>query len=251
MIRSSISHAADSCGEPFARGLMQQVQDLAVDVELELPGRVVADANRERTLVPGEPLDRYLGDPALAADAVHDPQVSGVAGDRTQQPLAPCLRLVVVARHQQAVEGERRVAQPAEPVVPVPRAAELLGQRRRRRGDDAAGRAVGQRLQRDQRAHHRVAPLAAVLASRRPPRPVPDGVPEGVERIDLGRHRLVGAVPRRARTRPVAPARIVRSDATVPVVTSIGASVRRCTASGPATARTPCGTSRSHGTARP
>ena len=46
------------------------------------------------------------------------------------------------------------VAQPAVAVVPVAHAAELLGQRRRGRGHDAAGGRVGERLERDERPLH-------------------------------------------------------------------------------------------------
>ena len=52
----------------------------------------------------------------------------------------------------QRVQRERRVAQPAVAVVPVAHAADRLGQRGGRRGDDAAGRRVRQRLERDQAA---------------------------------------------------------------------------------------------------
>ena len=81
----------------------------------------------------------------------------GVPADRPQQPLPPGARLLGEAGVHQGVERERGVAQPAEAVVPVAHAAELLRQRGRRRGDDAAGRRVGQRLERDQRAQHRLA----------------------------------------------------------------------------------------------
>ena len=47
------------------------------------------------------------------------------------------------------MQDQRRVAHPAEAVVPVAHAADVLGQRGGRRGDDAAGRRVGERLQRD------------------------------------------------------------------------------------------------------
>ena len=77
-------------------------------------------------------------------------------------------RLVLEAGAHERVDRERRVAQPAVAVVPVAHAADLLGERGRGRGDDAAGRRVGERLQRDRRAQHRVAPLAVVGAAGRP-----------------------------------------------------------------------------------
>ena len=77
-------------------------------------------------------------------------------------------RLVDVAADHQRVEGQAGVAHPAEAIVPVAHAADLLGQRRRRRRDDAAGRRVGQRLQREQRAHDGVAPRPLVGAAAGP-----------------------------------------------------------------------------------
>ncbi len=77
--------------------LVERVHHLAVHVELELVDGLVADPDR-------------------------------VAGDGSQQPSPPVTRLVLVAGVHQRLEGHRRVAQPAEPVVPVPHAAELLGQ---------------------------------------------------------------------------------------------------------------------------
>ena len=50
---------------------------------------------------------------------------------------------------EQGLQREGCVAQPAVAVVPVPHAADPLGQRGRRCGDDAAGRCVRQRLQGD------------------------------------------------------------------------------------------------------
>ena len=121
---------------------------------------------------------------------------AGLPGDRPQQPLAPRRGLVDVAAHHQRVEREGGVAQPAVAVVPVAHAAELLGQRRGRRGDDAAGRRVGQRLERDQRAH----------ARRRAT------VPSYVQRADHSRHQSLGVARARRRDRS-APAAARATDA--------------------------------------
>ena len=96
--------------------------------------------------------------------------VAGSPADGAQQPVAPGARLVGVAGVEQREQRERGVAQPAVAVVPVAHAAELLGQRGRRRGDDPAGRRVGERLERDQRADDCLAPLALVGAAVRPSR---------------------------------------------------------------------------------
>ena len=94
-------------------------------------------------------------------------RLDGWPGHGAEQPLAPGAGLLEVAGDQQRVERERGVAEPAVAVVPVPHPADPLGQRRGRRGHDPAGRRVGQRLQRDQRAQDRLAPSApAVDCSR-------------------------------------------------------------------------------------
>ena len=64
-------------------------RDLAEHVELELLARLVADAHRLRVLVAGQPVELDLGEPAFAADAVHDLELAGVARDRTLQPVLP------------------------------------------------------------------------------------------------------------------------------------------------------------------
>ena len=94
--------------------------------------------------------------------------------------------LVRVARAVEQRESvKRRVAQPAVAVVPVPHAAERLGQRRRRRGDDPAGRRVGQRLERDERAQDGVARASRTWhAVRRPLAPPASVVGEGLLGVD-------------------------------------------------------------------
>ena len=63
-------------GERALAALEQRVHHLAVDVELELLGREVADAYREARLVPGEPSELELrGEPADVADGGPVPEV--------------------------------------------------------------------------------------------------------------------------------------------------------------------------------
>ena len=176
-------------------GLVEGVHHLAVDVELELVAGAVADPDRLRPLVAGQPGQLELGQPPLAGRAVHDLEVVRVAGDGSQQPAPPGLRLVLVAALEQGVEGEGRVAEPAVAVVPVADAAELLRQRRRRRGDDAAGRLVGQCLQDDQRLRHRLLPAAAVRAVVEPLAPERAGVAERLLRRRSPAALAMGRVP--------------------------------------------------------
>src|ERR687888_386282 len=55
--------------------LEQRVEHLAVDVELQLLARLVADTHRRRALVSGQPVELELRQPPLAADPVHDLEV--------------------------------------------------------------------------------------------------------------------------------------------------------------------------------
>src|SRR5205085_11410301 len=107
------------------------------------------DPPRLRPPVAAKPLELRLREPPLTRRSVDDLELFGLARDGPQQPVAPLLRLVLVAGGEQGVQGERRVAEPAVPVVPVPNASELLGEGRRGGRDDPAGRRVRQRLERD------------------------------------------------------------------------------------------------------
>src|SRR5512143_2015584 len=61
---------------------VQYVHQLAVDVELALLHREVADPYRTTVLVAFEPRQLVLGQPAAARDAVHDSQLPGMTGRR-------------------------------------------------------------------------------------------------------------------------------------------------------------------------
>ena len=92
-----------------------------------------------------EPSTRYmmLQRAAVAADPLAHP---------VAQPARRTRRLLGEAQPEQRVHREGGVAHPGVAVVPVALAADLLGQRRGRRGDQRAGRGVGHQLQRDRRA---------------------------------------------------------------------------------------------------
>ena len=154
-----------------ASRLMERVHHLAEHVELTLAVGGVADANRRGAVVAGQPRDLPFGQAALAADPVHDLHLLGTAGDRAQQPLSPSLRLVVEAGIHQREQRERRVAQPAEAIVPVSAPAQLLRQRRSGGRNDSAGRPISQRLERDQRAHNGIRAMPGRTALLRPARP--------------------------------------------------------------------------------
>ena len=89
---------------PALRRLVQRVHHLAVDVELELLRGGVADAHRV-PVVPRQPVGDVFVEPALARHAVHDLQLSGVAGDRAQQPMPPGACLVLRSPSTSATAG--------------------------------------------------------------------------------------------------------------------------------------------------
>ena len=110
-------------------GLVERLEHLAVDVELELLRGGVSYPNRPRPFVAGEPVELALVESPLARDPVHDLHVGRIAGDGAQEPLPPDDRLFAVAAAEHREQRERRVAQPAVAVVPVPDAADLLRKR--------------------------------------------------------------------------------------------------------------------------
>src|SRR5215831_7518869 len=108
--------------------------------------------------------------------------------NRRQTPLLPGLRRHVPgypvhecggffseSNSQKGVHGEGCIPDPGEPVVPVATAAYDLGKARGRRGNDCAGGLERQKLQRQSRPFHLLAPAAAVSATRDPLLPESDG----------------------------------------------------------------------------
>ena len=170
--------------QPAAPALMQRVHYFAEHVELQLIGGGVADAHRFRVLITGKPVNVGLAQNAFAAEAVHDLHLRGTASRRPKEPIAPRRRLVEVARIHERQQCERRVAQPAEAIVPVPLAADPFGKRRRRRGHQSTGRSIRQRLERDERSIDGVDPLAAILAFLRPLVPESLRIVERLSRVD-------------------------------------------------------------------
>ena len=163
---------------------MQRVHDFAVDIELELLRCRVAHAHRSRAAIAGQPAHLVFIETPLARDAVEYLQILGTTRHGAQQPLAPGDRFFVVAGEQQRVQRERGIAQPAVTVVPVAHTALLLRQRSRGRRDDPSGGRIGQRLQRDQRAHYGIAPASLVGAAFGPFAPLVLGCRQRLLRVD-------------------------------------------------------------------
>jgi len=96
---------------------------------------------------------------------------------------------------QQRLQRQHRVAQPAVAVIPVAHAADVLRQRCRRRCDHRTSRLVGHRLERDQRAQHRLPIRALISAAPAPLSPPRLGSCERRVGILDRRSLLVGQMP--------------------------------------------------------
>lgn len=156
---------------------VDRVQQLPVDVELELVVRPVPDPHRARSPVALEVLERRLGQLVPSVDAVHDLERAVRAQLRAARldPAHERGGLVREAETHQAVEGERPVADPAVPVIPVALAPDVFGKPERRRGDDGPMLARREQLQRQRGAVDHLAPAAGVARAGDPAPPEGDG----------------------------------------------------------------------------
>ena len=77
------------CGKAVAASLEERIHHFAVDIQLQLGGRGVANADRFGTFVAGEPRDFPFIEAPLAAEAIHDLHLCGITGHGTPQPLPP------------------------------------------------------------------------------------------------------------------------------------------------------------------
>ena len=144
--------------------LKRRVEQLAVHVELRLVPGAVADPDRRAVPPARQVRQGALGEVVLAADAEHDLQrpVRGRTGGGAGHEVEELDRLVRARSDPQRLHGEARVTDPGVAVVPVAFAADLLGQRGGRCGDDGTGGLVGQRLQHPPGVMHQVAPRPLV-----------------------------------------------------------------------------------------
>ena len=170
-------------------GLVKRIDQFAVDIELQLGVCGIADPNRLRTFVTRQPAGLPFQQARLAHNAVHDLHVRRPTGRGAQQPIVPGGSFLGIAGVHQCQQRKGGVAQPAKTIIPVARAAQLLRQRGRGRCNDAAGRRIGQRLQRDQRSHHQVTTVAFVGAAATPFSPIIFGILQGLRRVDRLRKR--------------------------------------------------------------
>ena len=146
------------------------VEHRAVDVVLALVVGAVADAHRTRPLVALEVIERGLGELLLALDPVHDLQRAVLVAFHVGDVLDEVVGLPVQAQRVQPPQGERRVAHPAEAVVPVALAPGRLRQRRGGRRHEGSGGHEREPLQRQRRTLEMDTPGVIRVGAFRQPR---------------------------------------------------------------------------------
>ncbi len=185
-----VGHPTEEAGvvhRELAAGPTEEIaglEQLAQRVELDLPGRAVADPHRCGVPMPPEVAEGELGEQPLPGHPVHDLEVFGSPGTGSFQPALEGGGLAEIAEEGQGGQGEGGVADPGEAVVPVPSAADPFGQRRRPGGHHGSGRGIGQRLEHQGRSVDAPLVVAHVTAPSQP------GFPE---RDRLGQPRSMSA----------------------------------------------------------
>ena len=118
----------DGLGIPVVE--VHRVHQLAVDVQLQLVSGPVADAHRPGVPVAPQVVQALLGGDRAAVEGVEDAQAGpgGRLGAAGLEPVHEGGRLLGEAQPHQRVDGEGRVADPREAVVPVAAAADGLRQ---------------------------------------------------------------------------------------------------------------------------
>src|SRR6266540_648780 len=105
--------------EPAFATLMQDIDQLAINIELELSMRIVADANRRGALVSWQPGKLPFHQPPFAGESVHDLHLIWTARDGAQQPVSPGAGFVIISGIHECKQRQSGVSQPAVPVIPV------------------------------------------------------------------------------------------------------------------------------------
>ncbi|MEX2124935.1 MAG: hypothetical protein WD795_13655 [Woeseia sp.] len=104
----------------------------------------VADTHRPGLAVAFEVVEFALRQMRLSEYVVDHVEPRPAEPRRMKQPVDEELRLLPVAQIDERLHDKRRVPKPAVAVVPVTRAADVLGQGCRRCGDDRSRQAVAQ-----------------------------------------------------------------------------------------------------------
>ena len=238
---------------------MHGAEQFSIDVELALAPGTVADPHGDG-LPPARQVGQLpLGQVALAADSEHDLQVavllegSGSGGGHVLEEL---VRLIGAGRHPQRLDGERGVSDPGVAVVPVPGAADSLGQRGGGRRADGTGGLKRQRLEYPSAVVDQISPRTDVgLVQPRPRLPCDHGVVQ--PRCDLGLAPHPSRSPRRpvcgdaGRSRPALPDEGPTGTRRTNRSTAKGTGHDRIRTSAPPVATSPPSTASSKGNTRP
>ena len=177
--------------------LIGGIDQLPEDVELQLSGRGVADANRGCAVIAWQPRHVPFLQLSFARKAIHDLDLVRTAGHAALQPSPPRLGFLQIAGGHQGGQSERGVAHPAVAVVPIAVAPELLRQRRGGSGDDSAGGRIGQRFQGQQGALHRLSEATGVRALGGPVTPEHLGRQQSAAPVHRRRYRQMGRAVRK------------------------------------------------------
>ena len=145
---------------------------LAVDVVLDVLEGLVADPHRPVAVEAREVLELALLRVRVAVDPVCGLEHALVLLGEVAQVLEEALHLLGVPEPLERVQREVRVTQPAEAVVPVASRPGVLGEARRRRGEERARVLVLVQLERERRAHDLVLVVARDPRALHPAAPV-------------------------------------------------------------------------------
>src|SRR5207248_5891124 len=96
-----------------------------IDIELKLPHRRIADADRRGALIAREPWQLDFGQAALARRPIHNLELSRISRHRPKKPIAPGRGLFLIPSRHQGVESKGRVPQPAVSVRSEEHTSEL------------------------------------------------------------------------------------------------------------------------------
>ena len=145
--------AAGRGGQAALARLAEHIGQLAIDIELQLLRRRVADAHGARIFIAGQMRQLDLVQPLFAHHAVHGLELLRRARDHAHQPMLPDIGFLGVTGIEEGQQREGRIPQPAIAIIPVAAAADLFRQGGGDRRDDAAGGLVAEAFQGEQRAH--------------------------------------------------------------------------------------------------
>ena len=127
------------------------VDQLAVDVELQLAGSTVANANGLRIPIAREVIEFELLEFVSPVDAVHDLQRPRIGRVLLQSAFLEerheLAGLLHESKLEEREEREGRVANPGVAVVPVTATTNRFRERHRRRSDNRTGRPIAEQFQ--------------------------------------------------------------------------------------------------------